>query len=427
MTAPALPVIGHDLAITSLPERQFTLSIFCLGYAIGPLFLTPLSELYGRVRVAQLSNLWFLIFNTVCGLSTNCAQMLIFRFLAGLGSSTTMSIGAGMLADCYQPSNMGAAAAIYSALPILGPVAGPILGGFLVQHTSWRWIFYVVSIWDVVVQVIGYFFLEESYTPLLLERKLQRLQKESHCPDLYVAHPTDRSLANVLRRSAIRPLRLLGTQILVQVLALYLGFLSGVSYVLESTFPTLWTTKYGYSESIGSLHYISLGIGAILGAQICSFANDKIYQKLSARNGGVGSPDFRLPTMLVGAVLIPAAMFWYGWSAENNLHWIMPDIGGAIFYAGFLMGVINVHMYVIDYYGSNSASAMAAVSLVQSLFGGLFPLYGGDLYVVMGWGWGNSLIGFVSLGLGIPSIALLWRFGAHMRSRSTYARRSQIG
>lgn len=424
MTAPALPVIGHDLDITSLPERQFTLSIFSLGYAIGPLFLTPLSELYGRVWVAQLSNLWFLIFNTVGGLSTTSAQLLIFRFLAGLGSSTTTSIGAGVLADCYQPSNMGAAAAIYSALPILGPVIGPIIGGFLVQHTSWRWIFYVVSIWDAVVQVIAYFFLEESYAPLILEQKLQRLQTKSHCPELHVAHPSDRSLEKVLRRSAVRPLRLLGTQVLVQILALYLGFLSGVAYILESTFPTLWTTKYGMSESIGSLNYIALGVGAIAGAQICSFANDKIYAKLSARNGGVGSPDFRLPTMLVGAVLVPVSLFWYGWSAEKKLHWIMPDIGGVIFYAGFLMGLINVHMYVIDCYGSNSASAMAAVSLVQSIFGGLFPLFGGGLYDVMGYGWGNSLIGFISLILGIPSVALLWRFGAHLRSWSTYARRS---
>ncbi|KAF3385424.1 hypothetical protein F1880_002092 [Penicillium rolfsii] len=426
MTAPALVDIGHDLKIKSLSERQFTLSIFALGYAIGPLFLSPFSERYGRVWVAQLSNLWFLIFNTVCGFSQSSSQLLVFRFLAGLGSSTTASIGAGVLADCYRPDNLGTAAAIYSALPILGPVIGPIIGGFLTQHATWRWIFYTVSIWDAVVQLATCFLMQESYAPLILQRKLQRLQQAGDPRRLYVTYRLDHCVRDTLQRSVVRPLRLLGTQLLVQTLALYMGFLSGVSYIVETTFPTLWTTKYGQSESLGSLHYIALGIGALAGAQLCSYSNDKIYQRLSARNGGVGSPDFRLPTMLLGALLVPIGMFWYGWSAEKTLPWIMPDIGGAIFFAGFLMGVINVHMYVIDFYGSNSASATAAVSLIQSLFGGLFPLFGGNLYDALGYGWGNSLIGFISLGLGIPFLACLWKFGGRIRNKSTYAKRDQL-
>jgi hypothetical protein len=96
----------------------------------------------------------------------------------------------------------------------------------------------------------------------------------------------------------------------------------------------------------------------------------------------------------------------------------MPDIGGAIYYGGFMMGLINVHMYVIDTYGTNSASAMAAVSLVQSLFGALFPLFGANLYTALGYGWGNSIMGFTSIGLGIPAIALLWIFGARLRKES---------
>jgi multidrug resistance protein len=425
MTAPALADIGRDLRIESLPERQFTLSIFSLGYAVGPLFLTPFSERYGRVWVAQLSNLWFLIFNTVCGLSKSSSQLLLFRFLAGLGSSTTASLGAGVLADCYQSENLGTAAAIYSALPILAPVIGPIIGGFLAQHTTWRWIFYAVSSWDVVVQIITFFLMPESYAPLILQRKLQSLQRDGDTRGLYVTHQINHPLRDTLRRSVVRPLRLLLTQPLIQTLAVYLGFLNGVSYIVETTFPTLWTTKYRESESLGSLNYIALGVGAVVGAQICSYANDKIYQRLSARNGGLGSPDFRLPTMLLGALIVPIGMFWYGWSAEKSLPWIMPDIGGVIFYAGFLMGIINVHMYVIDFYGSNSASAMAAVSLIQSLFGGVFPLFGEDLYDVLGYGWGNSLIGFITLTLGLTALALLWRFGGQIRDWSTYAKRDQ--
>lgn len=413
MTAPALPAIAKDLNISSTPELQFTLSIYVLGYAIGPLFLAPLSELYGRVWVSQLSNLWFMIFNLLCGFAASTPQLLAFRFLAGLGSSTTLTVGAGVLGDCYHPGNMGSAAALYSVLPIIGPVVGPIIGGFLTQNTTWRWIFWTISIWDAVIQIFACFVLQETYKPIIIRKRNQQLQEKSGTEsDVSEEIP---SLLVLLRRFVGRPLRLLATQPLVQSLALYLGFLNGVCYIVETTFPTLWTERYGQLASIGSLHYIALGIGAVVGAQICSYANDHIYRALSARNGGKGSPDFRLPTMLLGAILAPIGLFWYGWSAEHRLHWIMPDIGGAIYYAGFLMGLINVHMYVIDTHGSNSASAMAAVSLVQSLFGALFPLFGANLYTVLGYGWGNSVMGFISLGLGIPALALLWVFGARLR------------
>jgi len=128
--------------------------------------------------------------------------------------------------------------------------------------------------------------------------------------------------------------------------------------------------------------------------------------------------------MLVGAVLAPMGMFWYGWSAEQVLHWIMPDIGGAIYYAGFMMSLVNVYMYVIDYYGSNSASVLAAVTLLQSLFGSIFPLFGPKLYDTLGYGWGNSVFGFISLALGIPGIALMWTFGSRLREKSKYAAQS---
>ncbi len=68
------------------------LSVFVLAYAVGPLVLGPLSEIYGRVPVLQLSNLLYLIFNTACGASRNMGQMIGFRFLSGLGGSAPLAV-----------------------------------------------------------------------------------------------------------------------------------------------------------------------------------------------------------------------------------------------------------------------------------------------------------------------------------------------
>ena len=128
MVAPALPQMNQDLGVHNEVLTQMMLSIFILAYAVGPLFLGPLSELYGRVPVLQLANLFFLVWNLVCGFAQNGPQMLVFRFLAGLGGSAPLSIGGGILADCFHPEQRGKAIAIYSLAPLLGPALGPIAG-----------------------------------------------------------------------------------------------------------------------------------------------------------------------------------------------------------------------------------------------------------------------------------------------------------
>lgn len=92
MVAPALQSIKADLQITDEVVSQLTLSIFVLAYAVGPLFLGPLSEIYGRVIVLQLANLFFLVFNIACGVCQTKEQMIVFRFLAGLGGSAPLAV-----------------------------------------------------------------------------------------------------------------------------------------------------------------------------------------------------------------------------------------------------------------------------------------------------------------------------------------------
>jgi MFS family permease len=93
MIAPALTSISAEFGITNEVEAQLTLSIFVLAYAIGPLFLGPLSEIYGRVIVLQLSNLFYLAWNLGCGFAQTSGQLMAFRFFSGLGGSAPLAIG----------------------------------------------------------------------------------------------------------------------------------------------------------------------------------------------------------------------------------------------------------------------------------------------------------------------------------------------
>lgn len=140
-------------------------------------------------------------------------------------------------------------------------------------------------------------------------------------------------------------------------------------YLVLSTFPSVWEDVYNESVGIGGLNYISLGVGFFLGTQICAPINDRIYRRLKARNDGVGRPEFRVPLMIPGAILVPIGLFIYGWTARSDVHWIAPNIGAAIFSAGTIMGFQCSQTYIVDAYSRYAASAVAAAVVLRSLAG----------------------------------------------------------
>ena len=301
-------------------------------------------------------------------------------------------------------------------------IQGPIAGGFITQNTTWRWAFWATSIADGAIQVMGLLFLRETYPPKLLHAKAEKLRKDTGNAALHTEfeHP-ERTLANTMKRSLIRPFKLLGTQPIVQALAIYMAYLYGLMYLVLSTFPALWEKQYHESIGIGGLNYISLGVGFFLGTQICAPVNDRIYRRLKKRNDNVGRPEFRIPLMIPGSLLVPLGLFIYGWSSQYHTHWIGPNIGAALFAAGVIIGFQCIQTYLVDSYTRFAASAIAAATVLRSLAGFGFPLFAPSMYDALHYGWGNSLLGFIAIGLGVPAPFLLWFFGKKLRERSPFA------
>ncbi|KAI0910976.1 polyamine transporter 3 [Ustulina deusta] len=402
------------------------LSIFLLGFALGPLVASPLSEIYGRVRVVQVWNFVYILFNGACGAAQSKEAILVLRLLAGLSGSATLGIGGGTLSDLFRSENRGKAVAIYSWSPILAPLVGAVLGGFISEYTTWRWTFFASSLLSVVVQLSGFVFLEETYPPLILRRKRDMLRAQTGNTDLHTEFDyLDNSRIQVLKTNLVRPFRLLASQPIIQVLALYNAFLYGNIYILYADFVDLWTDVYGESLQIAGLNYLAIAIGSAFAAECSTLINDRIYRVLSKRNGGNGLPEFRVPIMIPATLFLAAGMFWYGWTADRHLYWILPDIGAAIFVAGALTCTISINAYVIDTYGRYAASGLAAVSTIRCLAGYTFPIFAPYLYSRLGYGWACSILGFISLGIGLPAAVLLRKYGKLLREKSPYASKVQ--
>ncbi|KAH8698160.1 major facilitator superfamily domain-containing protein, partial [Phaeosphaeriaceae sp. PMI808] len=380
VVAPGLENTMRDLNVTSKVEGQLIISIFVLAYAIGPLFLAPLSEIYGRVPILQVSNAWFFCFNLGCGVAKTKQQMFIFRFLSGLGGSAPLAIGGGIVSDCFSPERRGQAVSIYSLTPLLGPALGPIAGGFIAQNSTWRWSFWGTSAACGAIQIAALIFLHESYAPKILQRRAARLLREKGGQNFYTEFDSDYKLTKVLTNAIVRPFRLIVTQPIIQVMAVYQAYLNGVIYLMLSSFPRLWRDVYHESISTGGLNYISFGVGLFLGAQITAPLNDKVYCHLKKRNNGVGKPEFRVPAIFVGAVLVPIGLFWYGWSAQQHTHWVVPNVGAGIYAAGTIMCFQSTETYIFDAYTKYAASATAATMVLRSLAGFGFPLFAPLMY-----------------------------------------------
>ena len=200
-----------------------------------------------------------------------------------------------------------------------------------------------------------------------------------------------------------------------------MAYVYGLIYLVLSTFPRVWEDQYHETIGIEGLNYISVGLGFFLGAQICAPLSDRIYRQLKSKNDNVGQPEFRIPLMIPGSILVPAGLFIYGWCSQYQIHWIVPNIGAALFAAGVIIGFQCIQTYLVDAYTRFAASAIAAATVLRSLAGFGFPLFAPYMYDALGYGWGNSLCAFVGLGLGVPAPILLWFFGRKLRARSTFA------
>ncbi|KAH6871772.1 major facilitator superfamily domain-containing protein [Thelonectria olida] len=421
MIAPALEQLGKDLDMTKEIEVEMAMSIFILGYALGPLFFGPVSEIFGRARILQLSNLFYLAWNLGCGFAQNRAELFVFRFLTGIGGSAPLSVGGGVLSDVWPAEERGKAVGVYSLAPLLGPVIGPIAGGFIAEHSTWRWVFWSTSMVAGLVQLAGIFWLRETYAPVLLSKKRDRLVKETGNLKLHVDEESDKRLLSTLGGAIVRPSRMLLTQPIVQVIALYMAYIFGLTYLITVSYPRVWTEVYHESPGIGGLNFISLGLGSILGAAIAICFVDRIYRRLKKEHGDVGLPEFRVPSMFVGSILIPIGIFWYGWSVQARVHWIMPNMGVAILAAGTIVCLQGMQGYIIDTYSRFSASGLAAAVVLRSLAGFGFPLFAPYLNKALGYGWGSSVLGILSIAIGIPAPIIFWYFGARLRAVSKYA------
>jgi multidrug resistance protein len=160
---------------TNTELAAFVVSIYVLGFAVGPLFIAPLSEMYGRVILYHSCNILFVLFTTACALSPSLNTLIGFRFIAGCAGSAPLTLGGGTIADMVAQDRRGAAMNIFAMGPLIRPVIGPVVRSYLSVAKGWKWIFWLLIILGGAITISAFLIMRETYVPTILERRTKRL------------------------------------------------------------------------------------------------------------------------------------------------------------------------------------------------------------------------------------------------------------
>ncbi|KAF5644108.1 multidrug resistance [Fusarium sp. NRRL 52700] len=378
---------------TSSEVALLTITLFVCGFGIGrrstilaplvnnlvdretALAFSPLSELYGR-RIIYLSTFGLaVIFIIPCAVAKNIQTLLVCRAIDGIAMSVPIANIGGSLADIWRPEERGVPMAAFSAAPFLGPIMGPMIGGFVFENKGWRWLYWLQLILCGFLFVCLVVLVPETYAPIILEKKAKKLRKQtgddSYIAEHELAQHTFGEIANIY---LARPLRLLMTEPIVTLFAIYAAILYGILYMFFVAYPIVFEEGKGFSPGISGLMFLPIMGGIVVGLVGAPFVN-RHYNKLRAQHTGLPPPELRLIPMIWGCWLIPIGVFIFAWTSYDNLTWVGPCLAGLPIGIGFVFLYNSFNNYIVDAYQHTAASALAAKTLVRSVWGGCTVLF----------------------------------------------------
>lgn len=396
-------------------------SLFVLGFAIGPLFWAPLSELYGRQFIFAVSFGLFTVFNAACTGSKNIASLLIFRFLAGSFGSSPLTNAGGVISDLFEANQRGLASTLFSAAPSMGPILGPIVGGFVGQTVGWKWVLGVTTMFTGCLWFMGMILVPETYAPVILKLRAEALSKKTGKKYISILEKNNKKTPRELFKNAIyRPLTLLFVEPICLLLSIYMAILYGTLYLTFGAFPIVYQQNRGWSQGIGGLAFLGVAVGTILGLFYYVWDNNRYLRVAKNSPHGMAPPEARLAPLMLGSIAIPIALIWFAWTNYKSIHWIVPIISMAPFGFGLNLCFLGTINYLIDSYVIFAASVLAANSVLRSMLGFAFPLFTVQMYANLGIHWATMIPAFLAL-ICTPFPFIFLRYGERIRRKCKYA------
>ncbi|KAM7202672.1 Major facilitator superfamily domain containing protein [Rhypophila sp. PSN 637] len=396
------------------------ITVFVVGFGVGPMIFAPLSEVYGRQIIYASTLLVAVIFVIPCAVSKNIGTLIVCRLIDGIAFSAPMTLVGGTLADLWRNEERGVPMAAFSAAPFIGPAIGPLVGGFIADGAGWRWLYWIQLIISFVVWVMIAFTVPETYAPTILARRAKKLRKSTGDPDYVTEADLDpRPFSERMRVFLIRPFQLLFREIIVLLISLYMSVLYGLLYMFFVAYPIVFEKRKQWSKSMAGLMFIPIAVGVVFAAFWAPWVNAH-YLKMVKKHNGKPPAEVRLIPMMLSCWFIPIGLFIFAWTSYKDLIWVGPCLAGLPVGFGFIFLYNAANNYLVDSYQHQAASALAAKTFIRSFWGAATVLFTEQMYDRLNDQWASTLLAFISLACcAIPF--LFWQYGARIRAKSKYA------
>ncbi|CAH6720090.1 fluconazole resistance protein 1 [[Candida] jaroonii] len=425
---PGIESMTEDLGVTRV-KATLPLTMFVIGYGIGPMFLSPLSEnaVFGRTYIYIITLFIFFILQIPISLVNNLPALATLRFFSGLAASPCLATGGASMGDITNMPYLPLTIALWSISAVCGPSLGPLVGSVLVVKRDWHWTFWLVTMTSGIALTVFSFCLPETFEKTLLLRKAKRLRKVTGNPNIVSEGELENEGLSV-RQLAIdtfwRPIEITLFEPVVLLINLYIALIYSIMYLWFEAFPIAYVVTYHFSLIASGTTYLSTAVGVLFGAVIYSFY---IYKKfvIPFRNNDPIVPEVFIPIMIVGSVFMPVGIFIFGWTVSTETHWFGSLVGGALFAVGAFTISQSAFLYLANSFPRYLASVFAGTALFRSIIAAVFPLFGDALFNNLATkkfpiGWGSSVLGFISVGM-IAIPVLFYLNGPKLRARSKYS------
>lgn len=268
-------------------------------------------------------------------------MLIVLRMLSGGASASVQAVGAGTIADLWDPQERGRAMNIFYLGPLCGPLIAPIVGGALAERWGWRSTLWFLAAYGGLTVVFIFFALPETLANTKLQTQEANIEQEetirrqvSRVSSRQVVQFTTRWL-KVLKMVFLDPLKIILYLRYPPVLltVYYASITFGSLYVLNvSVEHTFSASPYNFSTIIVGLLYIPNSLGYVVASTFGGRWMDSIMQreaKKAKRYDEHGNLIYRPEDRMrenawLGAMLYPAGLIWYGWCADRGVFWLAP-------------------------------------------------------------------------------------------------------
>ena len=323
---------------TSQTVATLGTSVSLLGYAIGPMIWSPISETpsIGRNAVYLTTLAIFILVQLPIAFATNIETVLIFRFLSGVFGSPPQATGGATLTDIYAPCRRSYAIGLWELSGWAAPTLGPLLGGLAAQRGGWRWTVWELIAINCVMFLVLFCFLPETSSSNILYRRAKRLRSsvntEPFQPRSTKKLPRQRMAAYV-KHTLIRPFTLCFGEPICLVMNSYTALMTGLFFAWFETVPVVFGSVYKFDLvhlglcCLGLLAGVSFAYLIFLVWFRCS--ESKKYTRNNVRK-----PEERFIPLMAGCSLVPLSLFIFGWTAREDVSCLIPIAGSALFSIG---------------------------------------------------------------------------------------------